>query len=122
MADYRKLRVWRQAHELNIRVAKTAQRIRGNTYISLRSQMARAAHSIPANIVEGREQKTDRHFASFVRISVSSATELDFHVLTARDLGLLADNDYRAITAEIQSVRRQLYSLLKKLEDTIEPT
>ena len=46
--------------------------------------------SIPANIVEGRRQKTDKEFARFLRIAVNSAYELEYHVIVARDIGAIS--------------------------------
>jgi four helix bundle protein len=57
MSDYRKLLVWQKAQALALDAHRTAARIRGSQYAPFRSQIIRAALSIPANIVEGREQK-----------------------------------------------------------------
>jgi four helix bundle protein len=88
MADFRKLEVWRRAHELMLKVHLLAGELRGGAYLSLRSQIIRAAMSIPANIVEGRAQRTDRDFSRFLGYAIASASELEYHLLAARDLGL----------------------------------
>lgn len=56
MSDFKKLRVWRKAHALTLNAHRVAASIRGRQYAALRSQMIRAAMSVTANIVEGREQ------------------------------------------------------------------
>jgi len=116
MADFRKLVVWQRAHELNLRVCRIASGIRGATHTSLRSQMVRAAGSIPANIVEGRDQRTDRQFARYLRISANSSSELEYHLLTARDLGAISDRDFDSLVAELKEIRRMLYGLIRTLE------
>ena len=118
MADFRNLVVWQRAHELNLRVCRIAVGIRGATYMSLRSQMVRAAGSIPSNIVEGRDQKTDRQFAAYLHISVNSSSELEYHLLTARDLGRISERDFDALVAELKEIRRMLYGLIRTLEQT----
>jgi len=60
MSDFKKLDVWNKAHRLALDAHKTAIGIRGAHYVSLRSQFIRAAMSIPANIVEGREQASEK--------------------------------------------------------------
>ena len=52
MSDFRKLEVWRNAHDLMLQVHSHAGAIRGGAYLSLKSQIIRASMSIPANIVE----------------------------------------------------------------------
>src|SRR4051812_44561559 len=64
MSGFANLHVWRKAHALAINVHSVVRDVRGSHYSSLRSQMIRASMSIPANIVEGRSQKSDRDFAS----------------------------------------------------------
>ena len=115
MGDYRKLHVWRKAHALAINVHRDAGRIRGATYTSLRSQLIRAAMSIAANIVEGRSQATEREFARFLRYSLNSAWELEYHLTVARDVKALSNKDFTPLAAEVIEVRKMLYGLSKSL-------
>ena len=112
MADFKKLLVWRKAHELNLQISGVAGDIRGAQYLSLRSQMVRAALSIPANIVEGRGQKSDAQFARFLNIAINSSSELEYHLLTARDLQRISKELHDTLLANLIEVRRMLYGLL----------
>ena len=91
VADFKKLEVWRKAHALALTAHKAALSIRGSSYGSLRSQIIRAALSIPANIVEGREQNGDKAFARYLRHSLSSASELEYHMIAARDMRVMSE-------------------------------
>jgi len=71
--------------------------------------------SIPANIVEGRRQESERDFARFLRYSLNSAYELEYHVTLARDIGVLQDADANSLLAEGVEVTRMLHGLLRKL-------
>lgn len=116
MSDYRKLQVWRKAHALALNAHRVASRIRGNQYASFRSQIIRAAMSIPANIVEGREQKTDSAFARFLRIALASASELEYHLTAARDIQAISKGDYLSLSSQVVEVRMMLYGLIRRLE------
>lgn len=48
---------------------------------NLRSQIIRAACSIPVNIAEGAGKRTKKHFAEFVTTSLGSCFELETHLL-----------------------------------------
>lgn len=50
MADFKKLLVWQKAHTMALDAHRVAGRIRGADHSSLRSQMIRAAMSVPTNI------------------------------------------------------------------------
>ena len=112
MSDYRKLDVWRKAHALAINVHRDAGALRGARYSSLRSQLIRAAMSIPANIVEGRSQSSERDFGRFLRYALGSATELEYHLTLARDIRVLPNKTYTPLATQVVEVRKMLHGLL----------
>src|SRR3954463_8366144 len=91
MADFKKLRVWKKAHALALNADRVAMDIRKTAHRSLKSQLNRAALSIPANIVEGRGKKSDRDFARYLGYALGSATELEYHITLARDVGAMSE-------------------------------
>jgi four helix bundle protein len=70
VTDFKKLKVWQKAHVMAMDVHRVAGQIRGAKHASLRSQMIRAAMSIPTNIVEGCSQQSAREYSRFVRIAL----------------------------------------------------
>jgi four helix bundle protein len=118
MSDFKKLAVWRKAHGLSLNIHRMAARIRGATYASLRSQVVRAGMSVPAAIVEGRGQKSDREFARYLRISINSTSEFEYHLITAGDIGVTSRNDYLSLLTQVIEVRRMLYGLLNSLDNS----
>ena len=72
--------------------------------------------SIPANIVEGRGQKSEREFARFLRIALNSASEFEYHLITCRDMGVISEGDFRSSLTQVVEVRRMLHGLLNRLE------
>ena len=116
MSNFRKLEVWRRAHALVLNVHRAAKKIRGSDYVALRSQMIRASMSIPTNLVEGVGQKSAREFARFIRISLNSANELDYHLLVARDFEVMPTHEYRALLNETVQVRKMLHGLVRSIE------
>jgi four helix bundle protein len=77
--------------------------------------MRRAATSIAANIAEGCGRSGEAELCRFLRISTGSASELEYHILLAHDLGFLATADHDGLTASVIEVKRMLTSFLKKL-------
>jgi four helix bundle protein len=71
--------------------------------------------SIPANIVEGRSQSSERDFARFLRYALNSASELEYHLTLARDIKLLPNKDYTPLSVQVVEVRKMLHGLLKSL-------
>ena len=116
MADFKKLAVWQEAHKLALDSNRCAVTIRGAPHASLRSQIIRAAISIPANIVEGREQQTEKEFARFLRYSLGSTSELEYHFIFAHDLKLIPTTSFEPLVDQVARVRKMLNGLLSKLE------
>ena len=115
MQDYRNLRVWRKAHSLVLRVRRASCRFPRTGYASLKSQIVRAAESIPFNIVEGCSATSQRDFARFLEISIKSCSELEYQLRLAHDYGILSLNNWLALTTEVIDVRRMLCGLRAKV-------
>ncbi|HLA14959.1 MAG TPA: four helix bundle protein [Gemmatimonadaceae bacterium] len=118
MSDFKKLRVWRKAHALAINIHSAAGHVRGPHLASLRSQMVRAALSISTNIVEGSGQQSRREFGRFIRIALNSASELEYHLIVARDIKAIAPSDVDALANQTMEVRRMLHGLLARVTAT----
>jgi four helix bundle protein len=72
--------------------------------------------SIPANIVEGRGQKSSREFARFLGYSVQSSRELDYHLIVAHDIRAIGQNDFTSLSDQNVEVRRMIYGLTRRLD------
>jgi len=75
--------------------------------------MRRASASIGANIAEGSCRKGDLEFGRFLQIAIGSASELEYHLLLARDLRILAEIDYDRLSGGVVEVKRMIASLIR---------
>jgi four helix bundle protein len=113
--DFRNLKVWARAHALTLDVYKVSKAFPREEMYGLTSQMRRASVSIGANIAEGSCRRGDVDFARFLQIATGSASEVEYHLLLARDLKLLESIDYKRLSDEVVEVKRMLASLMQKL-------
>jgi len=118
VSDFKKLHVWQKAHALSLCVDRISKQIRGGQYASLRSQIFRAATSIPANIAEGRRQESEKEFSRFLRYALNSSSELEYHLILAHDTKVISEEDFRSLVTQTIRVRKMLYALLKRLSGT----
>jgi|SRR5437868_12751026 len=117
MADFKKLRVWKKAHALALNADRIAVEIREAAHRPLRSQLNRAALSIPTNIVEGRGKQSDRDFARYLGYALGSATEFEYHTMAARDVKAISERDATSLLSQVIEVKRMLHGLIDKLSD-----
>ena len=69
----------------------------------------------PANIAEGRRKTSEKEFARFLGIAVSSSSELESHLIFARDAKIITENDFVSLVSETIEIRKMLYALIKRL-------
>lgn len=115
MQDFRKLDVWHRAHALALNVRRVSREFPRSGYTAQRSQILRAAESIPTNIVEGCFSSSAKEFARFLEVSIKSAGEVEYQLQLAHDCGVLRYRNWKSLTAEIVEVRRMTIGLRKKI-------
>jgi four helix bundle protein len=121
MRNYRDLQTWNKAHKLTLELYKISRHFPKEELYGVTSQLRRAASSIGANLAEGCGRQTNSEFARFVRISMSSASELDYHLLLSHDLGFVDNDVYQRASRSLTEVRKMLASLLSTVEDEVQP-
>ena len=116
MQDYHRLKVWEKAHLLAIDVYRLSEGFPKRDGVALTTQLRRAALSVPANIAEGAGKSGGKEFCRFLDIALGSAAEAHYHLLVARDLGLLENATYDQLATRITEIRRMLVGLLKRVK------
>ncbi len=116
MKDFRELKVWQKAHQLTLAVYEITATLPREELYGLTTQLRRSCSSIPANLAEGCGRNGDAEFARFCSISMGSASELEYHLLLARDLKLIKPNDYEELVQRTTEVRRMVAGLIQKLK------
>ncbi len=71
--------------------------------------------SVPANIVEGSGHQSAREFSRFLRMALNSTTELEYQILTAKDLRVLPESGSLTLLSQIIEVRKMIYGLMRYL-------
>jgi four helix bundle protein len=115
MRNFRELKVWKKGHRLTLAVYKSTATFPQAELYGLTSQIRRSCSSIPANIAEGCGRYGDAELARFWVIAMGSASELEYHLLLARDLRLLETAEYRELTRGVTEVKRMLTVFIQKL-------
>ena len=117
MKDFRRLQVWRKAHELTLEVYGAARRFPPDERFGLTAQIRRACASIPTNIAEGCGRSRDGEFGRFLSIAMGSASELEYLLLLVRDLRLLEGRECTQLMRQTVEVKRMIASLVTKVRN-----
>jgi four helix bundle protein len=109
------LKVWQKAHELTLAVYRITAAFPRDELYGLTSQLRRCSSSIPANIAEGCGRNGEAELARFCSIAMGSASELEYHLLLAKDLTLIKPEDHAALSERAVELKRMLTALHQKL-------
>jgi four helix bundle protein len=116
MKDYQNLVVWQRSHQFTLSVYKVSRLFPRDELFGITSQLRRASSSIGANLAEGCGRDSDPDFKRFVIIAHGSASETEYYLRLANDLGLLDEKDHASLSVEIAEIKRMLGGLARKLK------
>src|SRR6266852_1244813 len=116
MKDFKELKIWHKAYELSLALYGASRSFPREEIYGLTSQLRRAAVSIGANIAEGCGRRSDGELVRFLQIARGSASEVEHHLLLARDLKFLPANTHQEPEKGLQEVQRMLTSLVSSIQ------
>lgn len=117
MRDFRGLEVWQAAHQITLALYKITVKFPREEVYGLTSQMRRCSTSVAANIAEGCGRRGEGEFHRFLQIASGSASELDYHLILAHDLGFLKEAEYDELAKNLAILRRRLTKLITTVDD-----
>jgi len=115
MTDYKKLLVWKKAHQLVLLIYKETNNFPSEEKYGITSQFRRAAVSIPTNIAEGAGKFSQKDFAQFLQVAFGSTHEIEYLNLLSSDLNYLKNDSSQKINSQICEIKAMLISLIKKV-------
>jgi four helix bundle protein len=116
MENFKNLKVWAKAHELTLTVYKRTRAFPNDEMYGLTSQIRRASASIGANVAEGCGRRSDPEMKRFLQIARGSASELEYHLLLAKDLQYLSAMEFKELEAKVLEIQRMLAALAQRLQ------
>ena len=112
---YRDLVVWQKAYDLSLAVYRATRGFPNDEVYGLRSQLRRAAISIPSNIAEGYGRRTTAEYVRSLNIAYGSRCELETQLSIAADLGYISRTVATRLEQQAAEVERMLTALRRAL-------
>jgi four helix bundle protein len=114
---YRELIVWQKAMEAAKEVYKLAPLLPREETYGMRSQITRAAASIPANIAEGWARESEREKAQFLAIAHGSLAETETFLTLCEELGWYPTDQTIRLRDLLVEVGKMLTTLRRNLRE-----
>ena len=115
MRNFRNYEVWHKSHEFALEIFKNTKDFPKDEVYGLRSQIRRAAYSIPTNIAEGCGRNGDKQFARFIDIAFASASESEYLLILTNDLNYIPDDEYVKLIKKVFEIKKMLGTFYKRL-------
>jgi four helix bundle protein len=108
---YRELTVWQKAMGAAKEIYRLAPLLPREETYGMRSQITRAAVSIPANIAEGWTRESRREKAQFLSIAQGSLAETETFLTLCEEIGWFPVSETQALHALLVEVGKMLTRL-----------
>lgn len=101
--DFTDIIAWQKGHEVVLSIYKITEKFPKEEVYGLTSQMRRCAVSITSNIAEGFSRNSSKEKDQFYAISSGSYSELKNQLLVAKDLNIIAAEEYTDVSEKIKN-------------------
>ncbi|AXG69118.1 hypothetical protein KORDIASMS9_01337 [Kordia sp. SMS9] len=118
MRDFKKLEIWKNGIALVKEVYKLSDNLPSTERYGLKSQITRAAVSIPSNIAEGCSRNSEIEFKRFLEIAIGSLFELETQMIIITELNLIEASKINSILALIQKEGKMINGLINKIKNS----
>ncbi len=113
MGNFRELDVWKKAKDLAVKIYKLTELEIFKKDFSFRDQLRRSALSIPSNIAEGDERRSNKESVRYFYIANGSIAELITQLLICKDIGYLSEEKVDVYIDELEELSKMIKSLIR---------
>lgn len=115
MKNYKELKVWQRGLEIVTATYALVRQLPREEAYGLRSQMTRAAVSIPSNIAEGSSRTSEKEYRHFLEIALGSCFELDTQLIVAIQSDLVTLEPDNQLPQLLEEEIKMLHSFIHRL-------
>ena len=116
MRNFRQLEIWKNGIQIVKQVYIISQLLPSEEKFGLRSQLTRAAVSIPSNIAEGCSRNSEMEFKRFLEIAIGSLFEVETQLTISQELGFIESENLKPIFELLDKEAKMINSLINKIK------
>lgn len=116
MRNYKELKIWQMGFDIAIATYGLSKELPSDQKYGLKSQVNRAAVSIPSNIAEGSSRLSDKANRQFVEFALGSAFELETQLLIIKELKMASSEKVNNLLSMVQMEQKMVSGFIGKLK------
>lgn len=115
MKDFKKLQIWQLGMEIVDDVYNMIPSLPSEEKFGIKSQITRAAVSVPANIAEGNGKRSEKDKKRFIEVALGSAFELETHLIIVRNRRWVEERLIDKLIEKVLREQKMIDSFIDKL-------
>lgn len=112
MESYRELNVYQKSIDFVVKIYSITKSFPKTEIFALTDQINRAVVSIPSNIAEGFDRKSNKEYLQFLQIAYGSSAEVETQLIIASRLGYISKENFNNLDEELIVIRKMLHKLI----------
>jgi four helix bundle protein len=116
MRNFKKLTIWQESMNIVKKVYELSNFLPKEENYGIKSQIQRAAVSVPSNIAEGCSRNSEIEFKRFWEISIGSAFELETQLII-NEIYLSDDTHLKDLMIKINGLQKMINNLITKIKE-----
>ncbi len=117
MRNFRELMIWQKAMDIVVCVYKLSASLPKDETYGLKSQLQRAAVSIPSNIAEDCSRNTEPDFKRFLEVAIGSAYELETQLSITENIGLISRSKIEPALQMVSEEQKMLNGFISRVRE-----
>ena len=113
---FEKLGVWQDARKFAGKIYRITSKFPKSEIFGLVDQLRRAAVSVALNITEGSDRKSDKDFARYLRMAITSAEEVVTALYISLDQKYISTTEFDELYADANSLVARINALIRSLK------
>ena len=116
MRNFKTLEIWKNGIEIVKQVYILSQQLPPEEKFGLKSQVTRAAVSIPSNIAEGCSRNSEVEFKRFLEIAMGSLFEVQTQLIIIQELNFIIPENLELIFKLLETEGKMINGLINKIK------
>jgi four helix bundle protein len=117
MRNFRKLKIWQKGMDVVTDVCQLTGLLPQDEKYGLKTQLQRAAVSIPSNIAEGCSRNSEIDFKRFLQIAIGSTYELETQLTILENFKLVSEEKIVPILQLLSEEQKMLNSFISSVRN-----
>ena len=120
MRNFRELKIWQKGMDIVTGVYQLSSLLPKDEKYGLKTQLQRAAVSIPSNIAEGCNRNSEIDFKRFLEIAIGSSYELETQLTIIENINLVSEEKVVPTLQLLSEEQKMLNSFIASIKERSE--